>query len=301
MNKTGWLVNDCLTCIPNTKTFWHDLLEWFPNLKDMCGGYTDFGILPYTIEQEFIKQRPDYIIRNGSYFRKMNVDVKTISLMQDILEYKQQQVEVCNNSSVVVFNSSFTESQYKQFIRVPSKIIPLGTDSDLFKPNKNTIELLPDSILYIGSSAVYPKGFDKIINLIESTNYNFCLVMKDDFTISHPRVKVFNRITQDKLVDIINGCKMVVCSSIHETQHLASIESLFCNKPIVTTNVGIYYHHLEAPLEYQPYGIVCENLLHGTEALLGNYNNFKPREWAFKNGLDRESCKLAWRDLICGI
>ena len=25
--KTGWLVNDTLTCIPGTKTIWHDLLE----------------------------------------------------------------------------------------------------------------------------------------------------------------------------------------------------------------------------------------------------------------------------------
>ena len=48
MNK-GWLVNDCLTCIPGTKTLWHDLLEWMPNLIDKTNGYTDFRYLADTI------------------------------------------------------------------------------------------------------------------------------------------------------------------------------------------------------------------------------------------------------------
>ena len=37
----GWLVNDCLTCIPGTKTFWHDLLEWIPTLEDKTDFHTD--------------------------------------------------------------------------------------------------------------------------------------------------------------------------------------------------------------------------------------------------------------------
>jgi hypothetical protein len=30
------IVNDCLTTIPGTKTFWHDLQEWFG--AEFCGG-----------------------------------------------------------------------------------------------------------------------------------------------------------------------------------------------------------------------------------------------------------------------
>ena len=61
----GWLVNDCLTCIPGTKTFWHDLLEWIPNLMDKTNGYTKFGELSSRIEEESKQSFPDYIIRNA--------------------------------------------------------------------------------------------------------------------------------------------------------------------------------------------------------------------------------------------
>ena len=41
MNKTGWLVNDCLTCIPGSETWWHDMLRWFPNLEDKTNDDTN--------------------------------------------------------------------------------------------------------------------------------------------------------------------------------------------------------------------------------------------------------------------
>ena len=49
MNKTGWLVNDTLTCIPGTITFWHNLLEWNPYLIDKTNGYTNFSVLSQNI------------------------------------------------------------------------------------------------------------------------------------------------------------------------------------------------------------------------------------------------------------
>ena len=113
INKEGWLVNDCLTCIPNTKTFWHDLLDWFPNLKDKCDGYTDYSILAQKIES--IPKRPDYIIRNGSYFRKLNIDVPTFSLIQDTME-NPTQTEVINHSTCAVFASKQTYNIYKNRI-----------------------------------------------------------------------------------------------------------------------------------------------------------------------------------------
>ena len=45
--KVGWLINDCLTTIPGTKTFWHDLLDWIPNLEDKTLGYTSFLTLTF--------------------------------------------------------------------------------------------------------------------------------------------------------------------------------------------------------------------------------------------------------------
>ena len=98
MDKRGWLVNDTLTCIPGTTTLWHQLLEWLPNLEDKTNGYTDYSILPNVIES--LPNKPDYIIRNGSYFRKLNIDVPTITLIQDV-QNNPMQTEVINSSTFV--------------------------------------------------------------------------------------------------------------------------------------------------------------------------------------------------------
>ena len=52
--------------------------------------------------------KPDYIIRNGTYFRPLNTNIKTIVLIQDIQteETFNQQIQNINLSEFVVFNSN---------------------------------------------------------------------------------------------------------------------------------------------------------------------------------------------------
>ena len=109
MSKIGWLVNDCLASFTGVITFWHNLLEWFPELIDKTNGYTNYTILASYIENELLNNiRPQYIIRNGTYFPRINTDVKQISLIQDIQinskELFNQQLDVINNSELVVFH-----------------------------------------------------------------------------------------------------------------------------------------------------------------------------------------------------
>ena len=62
MKNEGWLINDCLTCIPNTKTLWHFLLDIFPNLVDKTNGYTSFHHLNFKIENEILTKKKIYVI-----------------------------------------------------------------------------------------------------------------------------------------------------------------------------------------------------------------------------------------------
>ena len=303
---TGWLVNDILTGIPGTKTLWHDLLKWIPSLEDKT-------IAPYTtladeIEIAASTSPPNYIIRNATFFRPLNIPCKTFSLIQDIHDgawvHKDQQLQVANASDVVIFNSPYTKSFYKKEVNVPMITIPLGVDFDLFKPLKNKEEvrkklnILPDSILFVGSSHKYPKGFDLVEELIHSTNYNFCLVMKDDFYIDHPRVKVFNKVNHDVLLEIYNSCVMLICTSEQETQHLSGIEAAACGLPIVATNVGIYHNRKAGE-----WGNVStkENFNKSIQKVMINLNNYNPREYFIREGLNRESCKKKWLYLINNI
>ena len=72
---TTWLVNDFLTCIPGTRTFWHDLMDEF-GLVDKTG--TRFDQLAPAIEGAIdAAGAPDLIIRNASYFRPIRRNVQT--------------------------------------------------------------------------------------------------------------------------------------------------------------------------------------------------------------------------------
>lgn len=301
--KKGWLVNDTLTCIPGTKTFWHDLLEWIPNLEDKCGGLTPFYALANKIENEG-KQHgyPDYVIRNATYFRPMHMPVKTISLLQDLSPNNTEQLSVCNSSDVVVFNSPYTRAHYEELIKTKTLMIPLGVDFKKFVPlnqdYSTELGILPNSILFIGSNTVSPKGFDILLDIINNTKYNFCLVMKDDFKSDNPRVKVFNKINHELLVKVINSCKMLVCTSRVETLHLAGVEAAACNLPLVTSNVGIYYGLDSGPWGRNTKSLNPKDFIREIDFVFENSNSFSPREDFLRMGLDTETCKEKWVELV---
>jgi glycosyltransferase involved in cell wall biosynthesis len=305
MDKCGWLINDRLTCIPGTRTFWHNLLEWFPNLIDKTNRHTCFSILPDKIENELLNIiRPDYIIRNGSYFRKLNTEIKTISLIQDILN-NNEQINVIQHSDIIVFNTKYVFNKYKNYISDFSKIriCPLGVDFDFFKPiDIRNLDVLPNSILFIGSSTDYPKGFNIVRNIINTMdNQNFCLIMKDNFTINnlpqnvHNRVKIFNNINQEQVRNIINSCICAICTSYEETQHLAGIECGACNLPIIAREVGIYYDCKDDI----NWGVIADdnNFIEKINYVLENINMFNPREYFIKK-YSTEICKQNWLNII---
>lgn len=297
--KVGWLVNDCLTTIPGTTTFWHDLLEWFPDLEDKTGGYTKFDYLADKIEKDAEENGPpDYIIRNATYFRKLHIKTKQITLLQDHFDDGKRisQLEVCNRSTMTVFNSEFTCDSYKERMNGPYRVIPLGTDFDFFCPSDS--RKIYD-IVYVGDSKINPKGFDIILSLIEKTKYKFALVMKDDFSASHPRVKVFNKIDHNALRYILRRSKVLLCTSKVETLHLAGVEAMACNVPIVATSVGIYKEFIKAG----SWGVrvdskSCDAFIETLDYVMSNYSWFKPRQYAFDMRLDKFSCKRKWIQMI---
>lgn len=295
--KKGWLVNDRLTCIPGTRTFWHDLLDWVPNLEDKCNEYTPFNLLADKIEMEARYNPPDYIIRNATYFRPLNLNIKTISLLQDITN----KPNAANSSDIVVFNSPYTYSKFKNSIKTKSVIIPLGTNFNLFNKTidySDELGILPNSILFIGESTINPKGFDILLDIIEHTNYNFCLVMKDNYSSNNKRVKVFNKISHDILVKVINSCKLLLCTSREETLHLSGIEAAACNIPLVTSNVGLYFSLTNGSWGRKVLSFNYIDYIKEIKYVLDNLNEFSPREEFLSMGLDLNTCKQKWLNLI---
>jgi len=300
-NKKGWLVNDTLTCIPNTRTFWHDLLDWFPNLEDKCNGYTDYSVLAEKIES--IDGRPDYIIRNGSYFRKLNIDVPTFCLIQDTSN-NPMQTEVINTSTCVVFASKETHNLYKDRINPKNvRVIEQSSDFNFFKPiSERHPEVLPNSIIFIGDSSHEKKGFHRVLNLIETMpDFNFCLVMKDDTNInvipqhSRSRVRIFNKVDRDTVKLLINSSVCAICTSGNEEGHFAGIEIGACGIPMVARPMGCYLDRKDD----KSWGLISndEDFPSTIRYVVNNLELFNPREYYSKE-YTLERCREKWVNLI---
>lgn len=293
----GWLINDCLTTIQGTKTFWHDLLEWIPDLEDKTGGHTVYSSLAASIESMARAEgSPDYIIRNATFFRPLRIcKGKTIVFLQDHYNnhLRQDQIDVCDEAEITVFNSPYVYNLYKDHVKGRKEIIPIGIDFNFFVPLK--IKKIYD-VIYVGDTSVYPKGFDLLNKLINETNLKFCLVLKDDIkVIDNPRVKVFRRVDHNKLLELYNQSKMLVCTSKIETLHLAGVEAAACGLPIVATNVGIYFDR-----KSEIWGMISgiDKFINTVMYVLGYIENFDSRNYFLKEGLDKESCKNKWINLV---
>ena len=281
------------------------MLEWFPQLIDKTNGHTDYGHLAHVIELHIDISRPDYIIRNGSYFRRIHRDVKTITLLQDVLADKSEQIDVLNHSTIAVFNTKYVYNKYKSLIHpsVPIRICPLGIDFNFFIPiAERHPDVLPQSIVFIGAANDYPKGFNIMRMLINNMpEQNFCLIMKDDFSIHHlqedvrHRVKIFNKVPSSTVRLLINSCILAVCTSYEETQHLSGIECGACNIPIVAREVGIYYDCKDD----SQWGVIAtdDTFIEKIAYVKDNLSKFYPREYLIKK-YSTEVCKQNWINMI---
>lgn len=291
-----WLVNDQL-CALGERTFWHQLLDI--GLIDKTNGYTPFGSLAEKIENEAASNPPSLIVRNASYFRRINVSCPQIALVQDVLPGCSMQRDVCVNSSCVVVNSHHTRSMVDIPPSCRVELIPLGIDFELFKPSDKWVKKDFDVVFVGSSNAVKGWGF-----LSELIRYNplmrFAIVTKDGATLDFHNVTNFGRVSQPELVSIYHRSRCMVCTSLQETQHLAGIEAAACHIPIIAPEVGIYPH-----IEEWKFGKLAKrfNVEHYTELIkkvLGTtYSQALTLRPYFRSmGYDQKTSMAKWKKLI---
>lgn len=288
---TGWIVNDKLTCIPGTRTFWNHLLDTIPVLEDRCTG--QYAGLADKIERDAARENPDYIIRNAAYFRWLNVSCPVISLVQDVMdgEARELLLESCAASSLVVFNSEYTKMVYPELETTRSRIIPIGTDTNVFRPVTPHPRVPKGSVLWIGSGHRV-KGFDLACYLASESKRPWVFVMKDDTPVDVDAM-VFRSIPQEQLASIASACSVGVCTSLNETQHLAGIEMGLCGLPLVTTEVGSYYGR-----EPGPWGkVINGDWQEEIEAVADLPRDGAVSYWT-EQGFGLERCMDAWREAV---
>jgi glycosyltransferase involved in cell wall biosynthesis len=58
---------------------------------------------------------------------------------------------------------------------------------------------------------------------------------------------MYSRLTHEELVKIIGACRIGLCTSRMESQHLAGIEMGACGLPMVAPPVGVYWKRDDMP------------------------------------------------------
>ncbi len=252
------LVNDALSQL-GERTFWSDLLDWFG--CDFVG--CEYSGLPGMVDYHLREKCQDgasLIIRNATYFPPLKTNVPTISLLQDIITegpQREMQEAVIKSSRITVFNSAFTVSKYENVKDFTSRVISLPVDFDIFQPGnamglQQSLALPNNCICWVGASqgaAGNVKGWDIFLSIVRTNpDLQFVAVFKDEQPEYAPlNLRMFTRLKQHELARVIGACRVGLCTSRMESQHLAGIEMGACGLPLVVPPVGCYWNRTGGP------------------------------------------------------
>jgi glycosyltransferase involved in cell wall biosynthesis len=195
-----------------------------------------------------------------------------------LVQERIQREAIAGGNVVVAVSKNLANSYGLSNVRV----IPIGIDSELFKPLENQEALrekhgIPkDKKVKIFVGSVHSvKGFDILKKEIKKDKESFYIIVLKDkhvLSINFHNSKVFQRIPQSVLAELYNCADVFVGRSRVETSWLAPIEAMFCGVPVDVTPVGIF-------ADWKP-------------------ANKNPRQEAFAAGLDKETMIKRWRELL---
>jgi hypothetical protein len=297
------ICNDLVTGTMGEKVLWDYLLENIP------GSYgVDFRIVG---ENNFSKKAKKYIIQkhadtkiiiqNASFIDSIDKDVHTIAFLQDDLrsmgrQSAQQELNL-KLAHKIVTNSYQTAAVYRDY---PCEIIPVGLDDNLFKPQDKSFLRKKHGFkeqktgIFVGDFSEV-KGWPIVKRCIEKyADIQWILVTKKNEGYSHPRAKVYKRIDQKLLAELLNCADFFIIGSPVETQCLAAIEACLCDVPVVMKNVGLFKDLKEE--EKKKVGIIGDDLEYGVENIMKN--KYSPRKVMVSKGLTIKGSMTKWQELI---
>jgi glycosyltransferase involved in cell wall biosynthesis len=301
--KNIWIVNDLLTCIPGTKTFWHLLLE-IDGTVDKSG--TPFNKLAEAIENDVDK--PDLIIRNGTFFRRiMRDDCPQIALLQDFYGRDDNQIDVSNNAERIVFNSQHTKKRFEAIddvFKVDSSIIPIGVNQNVFKPMaqfrpaNDIFQRFKRTGIFVGdyNATKNTRLFEEIVK--DNTHVDFIYISKSGNRINLPNVRNYpGGVNEQGMVKLYNESDFCIMCSPIETLHLTTVEAALCDVPVIGTNTGWLADYFYPAMGIRIDGNhTVDKFSHAIARVISS--NYQPRDWMLKTPFTWDGCKASWESLI---
>ncbi len=181
--------------------------------------------------------------------------------MDDYPKVKKQAVWAVKLSSAVIAGSRYLADTITRFTKQDDKInlIPIGVNTQLFKPAVDNVQRKQGQILYVGRIHT-TKGVDvlfRAISLLAKKNKNIRLLiiggnlgfnnyqiqennmrqLADELGINS-YLKFVGMQPPDKVVEIMQQSLLLVLPSRRETFGTALIEAIACGTPVVATKCG---------------------------------------------------------------
>ena len=297
------ICNDLCGGVMGEKVLWNNLLDGVPATyaldMTILGRASFESRARSTINKEYPNTK--LIVQNATFIDRIHPEIYTICFLQDDLRKMgkssvQQEINL-KYADKLVTNSIQTSMSYPEY---DFEIIPVGVDSDLFSPlNKSLLrskhELVTERVgIFVGSLSEV-KGWSKVKRCIDHyKDITWIVVSKYDEKYEAPNVKMYNRIQQKLLAELLNCSDFFVIGSPVETQCLAAIEANLCNVPVAMPLVGIYKDFNEQ--ERLSVGVFKDDLVEAVTQVLAN--TFNPRLTILEKGLTVKNNIEKWNKLI---
>ncbi|MCK5343273.1 MAG: glycosyltransferase, partial [Candidatus Heimdallarchaeota archaeon] len=244
------------------------------------------------------------VIQNASFIRTVDETRYTIAFLQDDLRAMKQKSNIQEQNlwlaKKLVTNSIITALSYPEY---DFELISVGVDSNLFVP-MDKFEVRKEHGfkderigIFVGNFSEV-KGWSKVRECIEQfPEIKWILVSKYDESFSAPNVQVYNRISQQTLVKLLNCADFFIIGSPVETQCLAAIEACLCNVPVIMQDVGIFTQFSEE--EHSKTGIFGGDFISAIREIQDH--TFSPRQVIIDKKLTVNDSMQKWNQLLNNI
>lgn len=297
------ICNDICGGVMGEKVLWNNLLDGVPATyaldMSILGRASFESRARSTIDKEYPSTK--LVIQNATFIDRIHPGIYTICFLQDDLRRMgkssvQQEINL-KYADKLVTNSIQTSMSYPEY---EFEIIPVGVDSELFSPSSKSLlrskyGLNTERVgIFVGSLSEV-KGWSKVKKCIDHfKNITWIVVSKYDEKYEASNVKMYNRIQQTLLAELLNCSDFFVIGSPVETQCLAAIEANLCNVPVAMPLVGIYKDFNDQ--ERSSVGVFKDDLIEAVTQVLAN--KFNPRLTILEKGLTVKNGVEKWKIII---
>lgn len=307
------VINDSIYGVSGEPVFWSKLGEWLSD-EGFRIQFVESGrptsplaeiIAPFKLwllaRAAFSREgTPRLVFQNASYQLPAPTGISRVSFVQDRPESQRLKLlqKLCVQRSELAITNDISYFEHRSGKKLRWLPIPLSDFWWKRGEHKEHITIKDvERVLFVGQMN-QTKGWTSILSTMrDSKDVSWRLILKDDKEdlsafqeIAPASAKVFNGQNQQEMKRHYVWADLLLSASPHETQHLASLEAISQNTPVLTTPTGLLGLFGKGKHDF---GLVSECI---TADILHQMKNqhFSPRAFLEQEILENDALRKLW-------